>query len=562
MTITGQTLFAFVDPKDPFMLSEIEGEGQPGPILSMLAAKPFDFLFLFHTPHTRQNASATASESQRRHPKCQVSMHELPVSDPKDYSSLMGHLARVVRSVMRATASTSNYVCVSSGTAEMRTAWFILTATGVLPATMLQIGSPAEPLFGAANVKEVRLQDADWLQLRDLVMPIEYWERPGIQSLSVPSRPGGSDESTGTDLPERPAQSRVVYSRRTRDHWEARISPAAEAEPCLPAGSPLDDALRELNIYVGSAVMQHAAERAGIAAAQNYVPILLTGETGTGKEMFAKLIHRLSARKQREMVCVNCAAIPTELVESTLFGHVKGAFTTAVSNQIGKFELANGSTLFLDEIGELSLEAQAKILRVLEDGVIEPVGASQPKKVDVRVVAATNRNLQAEVSAARFRKDLYFRLAAVSIELPPLRKRGSELPQLVGALLQKINQQYQHPKQLTKDALQRLAQYQWPGNVRELNSVLASSALFAKTGVIDACDLEFPFKLSSSDPFAFLPDPSPGFKVLDFLDQVKHKLVERAIEMSGGNQTAAASLLGLTKQAVSQILKASNDNGA
>ena len=171
MLITGRTLFAFVDPKDPFMPSEIAGEDQPGPILSLMAARPFDFLFLFHTPHTRSNALATRDEVERRYEKCHVMIHELPVSDPKDYSALMGRLAREVRQITHMSRGAENSVCVSSGTAEMRAAWFLLTAVGVLPATLLQVGSQADPLFGAANVKEVRLDTGDWAGLRDLVMP-------------------------------------------------------------------------------------------------------------------------------------------------------------------------------------------------------------------------------------------------------------------------------------------------------------------------------------------------------------------------------------------------------
>ncbi len=174
MLISGRTLFAFVDPKDPFMPSEIAGEDQPGPILSLMAARQFDFLFLFHTPHTRTNAIATHEEVRRRHEKCRVTIRELPVSDPKDYSALMGRLAREVRQITRLSRGAENRVCVSSGTAEMRVAWFLLTAVGALPATLLQVG-PADPLFGAANVKEVRLDTGDWEGLRDLFMPQEYF---------------------------------------------------------------------------------------------------------------------------------------------------------------------------------------------------------------------------------------------------------------------------------------------------------------------------------------------------------------------------------------------------
>lgn len=177
MLTTGKTLSAFVDLKDPFMPSAIAGEGKPGPILSILATREFRALDLFFTPHTRQQMEATKSEVERRHPRCRVRMHEIQVSDPKDYSALMGRLAREIRALLRGSDTRENFICVSSGTAELRTAWFILAATGLLPATMLQIGSPADPLFGAANVKELNLQTSDWRHLRDLIMPIEYFDQ-------------------------------------------------------------------------------------------------------------------------------------------------------------------------------------------------------------------------------------------------------------------------------------------------------------------------------------------------------------------------------------------------
>src|SRR5512143_1069860 len=176
MMISGKTLFAFVDPKDPFMSGDIAGEDQPGPILSLMDARQFDTILLFHTPHTRENAGATRAEVARLYPQCRVTVAEIPVSDPKDYSSLMGHLARRVHTFVHTQRGAKNHVCVSSGTAEMRAAWFLLAATGVLPAKLLQLGSPAEPLFGAANVKDIDLDTTDWAGIRDLVMPIEYFE--------------------------------------------------------------------------------------------------------------------------------------------------------------------------------------------------------------------------------------------------------------------------------------------------------------------------------------------------------------------------------------------------
>ena len=299
----------------------------------------------------------------------------------------MGALARQVRQIARASGGAENFVCVSSGTAEMRAAWFLLAASGVLPATLLQVGSPAEPLFGAGNVREVRLDRADWSSLRNLVMPQEYF----LASEAKEPR----------------------YSRA----FIAASAPVASPQAIPQAYPGLEDALQKLGIFVGSAVLREAAERAAIAAGSE-LPILLLGETETGKDLFARLGHELSERREQPLIAVNCAAIPKELVESHLFGHVKGAFTGAVMDQKGKFEQADRGTLFLDEIGELPIDAQAKILRVVQDGRVEPVGSQKPRKVDVRIVAATNRDLRQEIAAGRFREDLFYRLEVVQIRLP------------------------------------------------------------------------------------------------------------------------------------------------
>lgn len=543
MMTSGRTLFAFVDLKDPFMLSGIEGEGEPGPVLSMLGARAFETLVLFHTPQTKEIAGATAAEVSRRHPGCRVVTHNLGVSDPKDYSQLMGRLGYHVRSFLRSSAGGENYVCVSSGTAEMRAAWFLLVAAGVLPARMLQLGTPAAPLFGAANVKEVEFGQAGWDELRDLLMPREYFSPlASFQTEAVAAAP---------DFELRPQAQRTASSRP--EEYRSRFWPTTEE-------SELEGALRELGIYTGSAEMRAAAERIAIAAGGSTFPILLTGETGTGKELFAKLAHRMSARRERPMVSINCAAIPKDLAESHLFGHVKGSFTGAMKDHAGKFAQAHGSTLFLDEVGELTPELQAKLLKVLEDGLIEPVGCRAPQKVDVRIVAATNRRLEEEMAAGRFREDLYFRLEAVKTELPPLRRRRAEIPELALALLKQINGKLQHPRQLSTEALQALETYEWPGNVRQLNNVLQRAALFAKDGVIRAEGLELPGGGGLAECWKNLPEPHAGFSIKDYVAEVKRRLVERALELSGGNQSGAAELLGLSKQAVSKMVKGQDGN--
>lgn len=219
--------------------------------------------------------------------------------------------------------------------------------------------------------------------------------------------------------------------------------------------------------------------------------VLITGENGTGKELVARAIHALSPRARGPFVEVNCAAIPTELIESELFGHVKGSFTGAFADRAGKFELADGGTLFLDEIGDMSLSAQAKVLRALEEGVVSRVGSGKTLEVDVRVVAATNKNLEAEIAAGRFREDLLYRLNVVPIEVPPLRARRTDVAQLLAHFTDQLSRNGGlQPKPFDPEAVQRLAAHDWPGNVRELRNAIERLLILATGAAVTAEDVD------------------------------------------------------------------------
>ena len=219
--------------------------------------------------------------------------------------------------------------------------------------------------------------------------------------------------------------------------------------------------------------------------------VLITGENGTGKELVARAIHTLSPRARGPFVEVNCAAIPTELIESELFGHMKGSFTGAFADRAGKFELADGGTLFLDEIGDMSLSAQAKVLRALEEGVISRVGSGKTLEVDVRVVAATNKDLQAEIAAGRFRDDLLYRLNVVPIDVPPLRARRGDVPQLVEHFVAQLGRTGGlAAKRFDPEAVKRLAAYDWPGNIRELRNAIERLLILASGNVVSVDDVE------------------------------------------------------------------------
>jgi DNA-binding NtrC family response regulator len=229
---------------------------------------------------------------------------------------------------------------------------------------------------------------------------------------------------------------------------------------------------------VGSAPEFRAALAIAAKAARARVPVLIEGESGTGKEVIAQAVHSASPRGKRPMFVVNCGAIPTNLIESELFGHEKGAFTGAFDRQIGRFAHAEGSTIFLDEIGELPLEAQVKLLRVLQSGEIQPLGSRHVQHIDVRVIAATNRNLTEDIAEGRFREDLYYRLNVVPVTLPPLRKRSGDIPALARHLLTRISQQPGMRRiNITEEAILLLSSFSWPGNVRQLHNALFRAAI-------------------------------------------------------------------------------------
>ncbi|MGR8935762.1 MAG: sigma 54-interacting transcriptional regulator [Gammaproteobacteria bacterium] len=266
--------------------------------------------------------------------------------------------------------------------------------------------------------------------------------------------------------------------------------------------------------------------------------VLITGETGTGKELLATAIHALSPRGGRTMIRVNCAAIPAALIESELFGREKGAYTGALARQVGRFELANGSTLFLDEIGELTLEAQAKLLRALQEKEIERLGNPRPIKVDVRVIAATNRDLLKEVTARRFREDLYYRLSVFPIHLPPLRERREDLPQLVESFVREFAETMGKPiDTIAKTSLKTLLDYGWPGNIRELRNVIERAVILAQN---PSLKIELPSAASASAPCH-----DPGATLMT---DVEREHIVRILEKTGWRirgTGGAAEILGL-----------------
>jgi len=291
--------------------------------------------------------------------------------------------------------------------------------------------------------------------------------------------------------------------------------------------------------------------------AETDLSVLVRGESGTGKELVAQALHQRSARRARPFVAVNCAAISRELVESELFGHEKGAFTGADARRIGKFEAASGGTIFLDEIGDMAPETQAKVLRVLQERSFEPVGGNRAVTVDVRVVAATHRDLEAEVKAGRFREDLYYRLKVVEVTLPPLRERLEDVPLLAQRFLDQVYERLgRERKPISAEALARLVTHSWRGNVRELRNAIERAAVLAPGAEIQPSDfaLDGEPAVTSGDPLVL-----PG---VPFRDAKRHTVESferayliKALREHGGNVSRTAEAIGMVRQSLQQKIR-------
>ncbi|HEX4339629.1 MAG TPA: sigma-54 dependent transcriptional regulator [Polyangiaceae bacterium] len=303
----------------------------------------------------------------------------------------------------------------------------------------------------------------------------------------------------------------------------------------------------DVQVLGRSAAMRSVLDLVGRIAATR-TTVLITGESGTGKERVARAIHDASERKTKPFLVVNCGALPETLIESELFGHEKGAFTGAMSKNVGIFRQAEGGTVLLDEIAELPTSLQVKLLRVLQERAVRPVGAAQEQSIDVRVLAATNRNVEADVAAGRLRQDLYYRLNVIRIELPPLRDRREDIPPLTERFLRRFAREMgKDVVGLSADAMRTLESYGFPGNVRELENLIERAVALAASRMIGLGDLprEVSGMAASATP-ALLALPPEGCKLDDVLGEAERRLLVSALERTGGMRTAAAKLLGIT----------------
>jgi len=370
-------LLTFTGFHDPFSRGLVGEEEQAGPILTLISALHFDRIILFSTPATRDISARTREEIIRRYPDVLVRITDLNLTDPTDYRAILGSLRTELMSLQDEFTEANFHISPASGTPQMHSAWVLLAASGEIPAKLLNVRPPRFVTKDLPLVSVIDLASKEFPTVRARV----------------------ADRIPATSLAE----------------------------------FDVNAAIRELNLVGDHPEILKAIEMAS-ALADSDLPIIIRGETGTGKELFARLIHIASGRPRDRFIPVNCAAIPENLLESVLFGHTKGAFTGAMKDQKGKLEIADGGTLFLDELGELPMAAQAKLLRVLQDGIVEPVGAERGRVVDVRVVAATNRDVGKAIHTGLFREDLYYRLCAGEVVLPPLRKRKSDIPKIALSL--------------------------------------------------------------------------------------------------------------------------------
>jgi nitrogen regulation protein NR(I) len=383
-------------------------------------------------------------------------------------------------------------------------------------------------------------------------VPVIMITAHGTVDTAVEAMKAGAFDYISKPFEQEELKKVIAKAARARELEQQHVHPADGERPPLVGQSPSMRAVYEVIAKV----------------ADSPSTVLITGESGTGKELVAQALHRGSARRDQPLIKVNCAAIPKDLVESELFGYEKGAFTGAVGSKPGRFELADGGTLFLDEIGEIPVEMQVKLMRALQESEFERVGGIRTLHVDVRLIAATNRDLKALIADGRFREDLYYRLAVVPIALPPLRERREDIPALVQHFIEKYDRRLgKKVERLDADALDLLMRYAWPGNIRELENLMERSVLFADGPVIGADALPDSLRerpagtaapIAAVGPLGAIASPS-GTSMKEIVRQaqaeLERELIARALEETGGNVTRAAKRLQISRKSLQVKMK-------
>lgn len=461
-----------------------------GPVCQAVVEAAYSKVFLLaDNPESASGSYSTYTEWLQNKTTSPIFIQSVNLSSPTNFGEIYESAVEIIKKARKDNPDAELTFHLSPGTPAMAAVWIILSKTRF----------PAEL--------------------------IESSHAHGVKTVSVPF------DISAEFIPDLLQQS------------DRRLERLSAGPP--PATPEFDDIIHRCN------AMKRVLDKA-MRVAPRSVPVLIEGESGTGKELLARAIHRTGFRKDQAFVPVNCGAIPSELMESALFGHEKGAFTGAVQRRKGYFETADGGTLFLDEIGELPLPAQVKLLRVLQENEIVRVGAVKPISVSVRIIAATNRNLVEAIRGNQFRSDLFYRLAVAILYLPPLKDRKGDLSVLIDHLLEQVNQEsrdepgYKH-KKISVNAKNLLIQHSWPGNVRELLNTLQRAAIWSHGDVIDVDDIrDSLISMDTSDKERILHQPlGHGLNLPEIIKTVACHYLERAMVESNGNKTKAAELVGL-----------------
>jgi len=405
------------------------------------------------------------------------------------------------------------------------------------------LGERTYDLFVVDN----RMPDRTGLELiRDLVSATPEGERPEIVMMTAHATVESAIEAMklgAFDYLQKPfeIEELLVVVRRALEHHRLRTQHSYLL-------SERDEEFNHYGIVGRSQAIQELIRKLELVA-QAKSTVLITGETGTGKELAARAIHDRSDQREMPLIKVSCAAIPETLLESELFGHVRGAFTGAMSNKKGRFALADGGSIFLDEIGTMSPAVQAKLLRVLQEREFEPLGAERSQSVDVRVIAATNRDLRKMVAEGAFLEDLYYRLSVIPIEIPPLRERREDVPALVEHFLRKHEQRTgKRVERIEDEAMRLLETYDWPGNVRELENALERAVVLSTGPVIRAAEISMQGAMA-------VPTPDlPSQRLHENVEWAERESIRRALRRAGGVKKDAAEVLGISQRALSYYL--------
>jgi len=482
------TLLSFVGNHDPYA----DESDEPGPVLSLLGARGFGQVFLFCTGSAYvERAKTVEAAAKSTAPETKFTFVSVDLESVVDYEEIYRKLLKILGELSPRLEGGRVSVLLDPGTPQMQTSWFLLAKSGALEAELLQ-GVPPRFANGAYKVRTVNLDS-----------PI----LPKVTPAAAPPAP-------------EPEPGAARYASIT-------------GKPIVAVSRPF------LAVLV-------QAER---FARYDDVSVLVRGETGSGKDLVAGLLHSLGPRRDKPFVRANCASIPAALAESELFGHVKGAFTGADRDRLGLFRSADGGTLFLDEIGDLPVELQPKLLRAVEQRVVTPVGSDREVGVDVRLVAATNRDLEELIGKGLFRRDLYERIRNATLDIPPLRERTEDIPALIRLNLQTWNTRYGEEKGLAPETFALLVEYPWPGNVRELENAVKSLCAVGQGRAIgpDLLPREIVahFRKPGSPCGGEHPFPEEGLDLKAYLFQLERDYYRRALQRSGGNKEKAAALLGL-----------------